>query len=82
MRNFVDCGHQEGFDGALLFGRQLAEPRALAFEFGARDLFQLLLERGDRRAEVERAQRLLKLHDFGFDDQLGSLGFAFALADV
>ncbi len=38
----------------LLFGRQLAEAAALALELLARDAAQLLPERADRRADVER----------------------------
>ena len=80
--NLVDGRHEHLFDGLLLLGRERAEAVALALELLVRDLAQLLLERADRRADVERAQGLLELRHLGLDYQLGSLRLALALANV
>src|SRR5438270_940798 len=82
VRNLVDGGHEHRLDGSLLFGGERAEAAALALELLVRDSLELAFERADRRADVEVAERLLELHHFGLDDQLGALGLALALAYV
>ena len=63
-------------------GRQWSQAVSLAFEFMPRDVLKHLFQRADGRTALERAQCLLELHYFGFDDQLGALCFTFAFANV
>jgi hypothetical protein len=48
LQNLIDNGVRQRFDGILLRGIQLAEPRAHAFDFVLADSFEMLFQRGDR----------------------------------
>src|ERR1700733_9169086 len=82
MHYFVDDPSRQRLDRNLLIGTQLPQPPPHAVNLRLPDRLQVILQRHDRRNDIERVYPRLKTLDFTRDNRFRELGFLPPVSDV
>src|ERR1700704_1141268 len=82
VHDLVDNAASQRFDGHFLFWRHLTETSTYAVNLRLPDSFKMVVQRDNRRDNVERLQADLKLLDFAIDDGFGFFGLLLAICNV